>query len=50
MLANLTAEYRVTDAISVNAGGRNLTDQNYQLVDGFPQSGRSVSFGVRARY
>jgi iron complex outermembrane receptor protein len=50
VLANLTVEYRVTDQLTVSAGGRNLGDLNYQLVDGFPESGRSLFVGLRARY
>jgi iron complex outermembrane receptor protein len=49
-LVNLTVEYAFTDRFSVNVGGRNLLDRNYQLVDGFPEPGRSLFVGVRATY
>lgn len=50
LLVNLAAEWRVAGPVSVIAGGRNLTDKNYQLTDGFPEAGRSVYAGLRARF
>ncbi|MFZ2162469.1 MAG: TonB-dependent receptor [Sideroxyarcus sp.] len=38
---NLKAAYRVTSAISTEAGVNNLTDRNYSLADGYPNPGRS---------
>jgi iron complex outermembrane receptor protein len=49
-LVNLTAEYAFPHGVSVTVGGRNLLDRNYQLVDGFPEPGRSFFVGVRAVY
>ena len=49
LLANLSVEWSVTDKVDVIVGGRNLTDQNYQLVDGFPEEGRSFFVDLRMR-
>jgi iron complex outermembrane receptor protein len=49
-LVNLTLSYALTDQLSIELGGRNLGDQNYQLVDGFPEPGRSLFVAVKARY
>jgi iron complex outermembrane receptor protein len=46
-LLNLRVDYRVSDRITVGLSGRNLTDANYQLVDGFPQSGRVISLSTK---
>ena len=48
--AALRADYAVTQAISVGVGARNLFDRAYTLTDGFPEPGRSVFIGLRARY
>jgi iron complex outermembrane receptor protein len=49
-LYNLTVSYDVNAHLSVTAGGRNLGDFNYQLVDGFPEPGRNFFVGLKARY
>lgn len=49
-LVNLNVEYRVNEIFSASIGGRNLTDQNYMLVEGFPEPGRQFFANVRARY
>ncbi|MDH4981133.1 TonB-dependent receptor [Hyphomicrobium sp. D-2] len=49
-LVNLNVEYRVNEIFSASVGGRNLTDQNYMLVEGFPEPGRQFFANVRARY
>ena len=49
-LANARADYDVTPMVTVGVGVRNLFDDNYQLVDGFPEPGRSFYASVRARY
>jgi len=43
----LAADYEVNDNLSFTVGARNLLDQNYQLVAGFPEQGRRylVSLG-----
>lgn len=49
-VANLRVDYDVTDKIQVGVGGSNLFDASYQLVDGFPEPGRSFFVSARARY
>jgi iron complex outermembrane receptor protein len=43
----LAADYEVSDNLTFTVGARNLLDQNYQLVAGFPEHGRRyfVSIG-----
>ncbi|HTK34324.1 MAG TPA: TonB-dependent receptor [Caulobacteraceae bacterium] len=48
--ANLRVDYDLTERVQLGVGGRNLFDDNYQLVDGFPEPGRSYYVSVRARY
>ncbi len=48
-MVNFTASYALTGTIDVEAGGRNLFDENYQFVNGFPQEGRSVFVNFRMR-
>jgi len=48
--AGLRVDYAITDRIDIGVGGRNLFDDNYQLVDGFPEAGRSFFASLRARY
>ena len=50
VLANLRIDYQLTDQVEVGVGGRNLFDVTYQLVDGFPEPGRSFFASIRARY
>src|SRR5262249_35804067 len=40
-LANFRIDYDLTSQVTVGVGGSNLFDANYQLVDGFPEAGRS---------
>lgn len=49
-LANLRAEYQVTRYFSLGLVARNLLDENYQVADGFPEEGRSLSLDLRASY
>lgn len=49
-LFNLTATWAATDRIDISAGARNLGDYNYQLVDGFPEQGRTLFVALKARY
>ena len=49
-LANLRVDFDVIDGLTLGAGARNLFDDDYQLVDGFPEAGRSVFASIRARY
>ncbi|WP_374569966.1 TonB-dependent receptor plug domain-containing protein [Phenylobacterium sp.] len=48
-VANLRVDYELADGLEVGVGGRNLFDQNYQLVDGFPEQGRTLFLSLRAR-
>ncbi len=48
--AALRVDYALTERIDVAVGARNLFDDNYRLVDGFPEPGRSFFASVRARY
>ncbi|HZU64995.1 MAG TPA: TonB-dependent receptor [Novosphingobium sp.] len=48
--AALKAEYDLRKGISLSASVRNLLDENYQLVDGFPEAGRSYQLAIRAAY
>ncbi len=49
VLANLSVEWAVTPKIDFLVGARNLFDQDYQLVDGFPEEGRSFFVDLRMR-
>ena len=48
--AGLRIDYAVTDKIEIGVGARNIFDDTYQLVDGFPEPGRSYFASIRARY
>ena len=48
--ANLRIDFTVLPGVDLGIGGRNLFDANYQLVDGFPEAGRSLFASIRARY
>ena len=41
-LVNLNVEYRVNETFTLSAGGKNLTDENYMLTEGFPGGRPSV--------
>jgi iron complex outermembrane receptor protein len=46
-LLNFKVEYKVTPALSVYGGGKNLTDRLYVLTDGYPEPGRTLYIGAR---
>ena len=48
--ANLRVDYEIIDGVEAGVGARNLFDDNHQLVDGFPEPGRSFFASIRARY
>ena len=47
-LANINVKYQVTENVEFAGGVRNLLDQNYELVWGLPQPGRTFYAKVRA--
>lgn len=49
-IANLGISYDVLPNVTISATSRNLFDNNYQFVDGFPEAGRSFSLALRAKY
>ena len=49
-LLSLKLEYQVLRDWSVSLTGRNLTDKNYQLVDGYPQEGRNFILATRLQF
>jgi len=46
----LRLSYAVMQGVELSVGARNLFDDQYRLVDGFPEAGRSFYVGARARY
>lgn len=48
-LLGVTLNYRISDKFDINAGMKNIVDQNYQLVGGFPEQGRTFFVGLRFR-
>lgn len=49
-LMNLDLELRATDSASVFFGVRNLFDKNYELVEGFPEAGRTFFLTTSLRF
>jgi iron complex outermembrane receptor protein len=43
-------EYRVNETFTLSAGGKNLTDENYMLVEGFPEAGRQFFVNAKATF
>jgi iron complex outermembrane receptor protein len=48
-LAGILLDYRVADHFDINAGVKNLFDENYQLTAGFPEPGRNFFMQLRYR-
>src|ERR1700744_5607847 len=46
-LLGLSADYPFADKFDVNVGVKNLTDENYQLMGGFPEAGRTFFAELR---
>lgn len=49
-LLNIQAEYEFNENFSAAIGGTNLTDENYELVEGFPEAGRQFFANARVRF
>jgi iron complex outermembrane receptor protein len=43
----MAADYHLTGNIDINAGVKNIADDNYQLAAGFPEAGRSYFVELR---
>lgn len=48
-LANLRVDFDVTDWATLGVGGRNLLDENYTTVDGYPEAGRTLFVSLRVK-
>lgn len=49
-LANIDAEYKFGPNVTGSIGAKNLFDENYELVDGFPEAGRTLYAKLRAKF
>ncbi len=49
-LFNIQAEYKLNETFSAAIGGTNLTDENFELVEGFPEAGRQFFANARVRF
>ncbi|HTY99904.1 MAG TPA: TonB-dependent receptor, partial [Rhodocyclaceae bacterium] len=49
-LLNLKVEYMIRHDWSVSLAARNLTDKDYQVVDGYPQEGRNFVLATRFQF
>lgn len=49
-LVNLDMQYRINEIFTASIAGRNLTDENYMLVEGYPEPGRQFYANLRAKY
>lgn len=49
-LLNIQAEYKFNENFSAAIGGTNLTDENYELVEGFPEAGRQFFANARMKF
>jgi len=48
-LANLRVDFDVTDWATLGVGGRNLFDEKYATVDGYPEGGRTLFVSLRLK-
>jgi iron complex outermembrane receptor protein len=48
-LVGIAFDYRFMDHFDLNVGIQNLTDENYRLVGGFPEPGRTFFLELRFR-
>jgi iron complex outermembrane recepter protein len=49
-LLNLQAQYRGSDTWEIAAGATNLTDENFELAQGYPEVGRNVYVRLRLSF
>ncbi len=49
-LLNIQAEYKFNENFSAAIGGTNLTDENYELAEGFPEAGRQFFANARVKF
>lgn len=49
-LANVDVDWQATDRASVVSGVRNIFDRDYQLVEGYPEPGRTVFLTTRLTF
>ncbi len=49
-LLNLQIQYRGSELWEISVGGTNLTDENFQLSQGYPEPGRSAYVRVRLTF
>jgi outer membrane cobalamin receptor len=50
LIANLTITYVLTPQIAIYAAGRNLTNSNYEPVNGYAYPGASFLAGTRINF
>jgi iron complex outermembrane receptor protein len=49
-LLNLQVEYRGSETWEIAAGGSNLTDESFELAQGYPEAGRNVYVRLRLSF
>jgi iron complex outermembrane receptor protein len=49
-LLNLQVQYRGSDTWEIAAGGSNLTDESFELAQGYPEAGRNVYVRLRLNF
>ncbi|CAN1724292.1 iron complex outermembrane recepter protein [Hyphomicrobium sp. 1Nfss2.1] len=49
-LVNLDVEYRLDENWTASLAGKNLTDEYYELTDGYPDPGRQFYANIRAQF
>ncbi len=49
-LLGLQVQYRGSDLWEIAAGGSNLTDENFELAQGYPEAGRNVYVRLRLNF
>ena len=46
---DLQGEYAITNHVSAHIGVKNMFDENYAYYEGYPEPGRTLSFGIALR-